>query len=151
MKRGVMLRAAALVGLLTVTAGVSTAVIGVSSAGAAAAVNGTYNVSFYWTGFGGGMTAVKLTKKYQIVIGHVPAGTYSYKHHVLTLNTVSDPDCGAVYTGTGTKSAGFSGTMVIENSVPGCLPQGTTGTWEASLADGSASASHLGVTMSGQR
>ncbi len=146
-----MLRAAALVGLLTVTAGVSTVAIGVSSAGAAAAVTGTYNLTFDWTGYPGGSTTIKLKKNNQILFEHVPAGTYSYERHVLTITTISDPDCGAVYTGSGTKSAGFSGTMIVENSVQGCLPQGTTGTWSASLAVGSASASHSGVTVSGQR
>ena len=152
MKRTTALRAVALAGLLAATAGVSTVAIGVSSAGAAATVTGAYNLNFDWSGYPppGSMT-IKLTHRYRIFVDRVPAGFYSYEHHVLTLNTMSVPDCGAVYTGTGSKSGGFSGTMIIENSVAGCLPQGTTGTWSASLAVGSANASHSGVSMSGQR
>jgi hypothetical protein len=107
-------------------AGTSVAGIGVGTAAASGgSVRGNYALSFQWTGGPGGSVNLTLSKKHEIT-GEL-SGTYTYKKHKLTLNL--DGDCGAVYTGSGTPSKGFSGTSIIENNAPSCEPQGTTGSW----------------------
>jgi hypothetical protein len=108
-------------------AGASVVGIGVGPATASgSSVRGNYSMSFQWSDGPGGTITLTLAKKHEIT-GELSGGTYTYKKHKLTLNL--DGDCGAVYTGSGTPSKGFSGTSVVENNAPSCGPQGTTGVW----------------------
>jgi len=110
-------------------AGASVVGIGVGTAASATSgsVKGAYTVTYNWTGFSGGTDTLTLAKRHKFTDTEGGSGTYKYRHHTLTLTYANI--CGTVYTGTGTPSTGFSGTSIINNNAPECLPQGTTGTW----------------------
>jgi hypothetical protein len=91
---------------------------------------GSYVVTYAWNASGdsGTFTLILGAKNdFTTNIADQSGKWHSHGDHLAFRFRV--PHCGAVYTGTGSPSAGFSGTSEIKKSHKGCIAKGTTGTW----------------------
>ncbi len=128
MRRNIWVRTGTMSMLALGISGASIVGVGVGAASAAGGgARGTYSFTFQWAGESQATTSLTLGAKHKYSDGQGGTGTYNYLHHHLTLKYSGA--CGAVYKGAGTPAGGFSGTSIIKNNAPGCLAQGTTGTW----------------------